>query len=421
MVGAANTVKKIIKILGFILSMLIACLNFTDDMIAARAFDGAVFTNSTALCDEGAGFLETLRGSTAFSARSIGVSSSTDETLSDSSLRIKFLKLIDAASIDIYESDRAELAVRGDAIGISIRTDGVIVVGFGGITLSSGETVCPAKRSGLRAGDVIKKLNGNDVCTANELQLALNSSSGAVYLSVERSGKTVEIKAEPVFDDSCSKRLGVWVRDSTIGIGTLSFSDESSGCAAALGHAVLDADTQTLIPVLNGSMVYADILGVIKGRSGTPGELKGTFSSKSEAVGTVERNGVFGVFGKVALERKDGLSIERAELLPVAFPDEVHTGEALIYSQLDSDAPQRYSCRIIRTIRQKSPDQKGLVIEITDPRLIDAAGGIVQGMSGSPIIQDGMIAGVVTHVFINDPSKGYGAYAFWIHQAMIED
>lgn len=409
--------RAVIKLLGLLLSLLIACLNFTDEMIAARALDGAVFVKSSAFAQSKLQVL--CEGSTkAFShSGSIEASSSGDESIESSTLRVYLFDLIEAARVRIYSEERVNLVPRGDAIGISIHTDGVIVVGFGDILLSNGSSVCPAKKSGLRSGDVIKKVNGKDVCTSNELQLALNSRDGAAKLGVERLGRLITIQAEPVTDTNGSKRLGAWVRDSTIGIGTLSFWEERTGSTAALGHAVLDADTQTVLPVLNGRMVFADILGVVKGKSGLPGELKGTFSSKSKQVGTVEKNGIFGVFGKLASYSGDSF-LSNAHAIPIAFPDEVHTGEALIYSQLDSGAPKSYSCRIIKAVRQKSPDQKGIVLEITDPELLDAAGGIVQGMSGSPIIQDGRLVGVVTHVFVNDPSMGYGAYAFWVYDAM---
>ena len=417
MKNTSSKCRAAVKLIGLLLSLLIACLNFTDEMIAARALDGAVFIGSSTFARSE--FQVLCEGSAkAFShSGSIEASSTGDESLKSSTLRVYLFDLIEAASVRIYGGERVRLVPRGDAIGISIHTDGVIVVGFGDILLSNGSSVCPAKKSGLRAGDVIKKVNGKDVCTSNELQLALNSTNGAAEISVERSGKLIAIQAEPVLDTEGGRRLGAWVRDSTIGIGTLSFSDESTGSTAALGHAVLDADTQTVLPVLDGSMVYADILGVVKGKSGLPGELKGTFSSKSEQVGTVEKNGVFGVFGKLAPDT-DAASILNCGAIPIAYPDEVHTGEALIYSQLGSGAPKSYRCRIIKTVRQKSPDQKGLVLQITDPELLETAGGIVQGMSGSPIIQDGRLVGVVTHVFVNDPTKGYGAYAFWIYEAM---
>ncbi|MBR5947430.1 MAG: SpoIVB peptidase [Clostridia bacterium] len=409
------------KLIGFILALMIACLNFTDEMIAARALEGAVFTHSSAFDEE---TLLSVNASSHAGAQlfgSMSVSSSDDETLEDSSIAVRLFDLIDATKIRVYNGERKLLSPLGNAIGISIHVDGVVVVGFGEVTINSGESVCPAKTCGLQAGDIIKKLDGRDVCTANELQLALNSSVGKVDMSVDRNGRLLTVTAEPVLDAEGGLRLGAWVRDSTIGIGTLSFTDEETGAVAALGHAVLDADTQTLLPVLDGSISYADILGVVKGKSGVPGELKGTFSSKSDILGTVERNCVFGIFGRLNQTADTGLILEGVQAVPIAFPDEVHTGEACIYSQLDSGEPQCYSCRIIRTVHQNRPDQKGLVIEITDARLLDTAGGIVQGMSGSPIIQDGRLVGVVTHVFVNDPTKGYGAYAFWISEAMSDE
>lgn len=407
--------KKIIRFIGFSLCLLLFAFSFSDRMTAYRTSGGVVFAESSALPQE---MLEKLFSYSSKNQRfdaSVTVSGSSDERMEKIEPLPRFFRFFAYESISVYNDERALLYPCGDAVGISIHSDGVLVVGFGEITDRNGKKVCPAKDCGLRAGDIIRSVDGRTVCTTDELRLALNASmQNEVEIEVIRNGKSVRLGVEPAYERGGEARIGCWVRDSTVGIGTLSFIAHADGRTAALGHAVIDQDTSTLLPVLNGSMVFADILGVSKGNSGTPGELKGTFSSKSAAIGSILSNNELGIYGKLDSEAY-ALFAER-EALPIAFPNEVHTGDAYILSQTDSGQPQSYSCRIIRAAKQKSPEQKGLVIEITDKRLLDATGGIVRGMSGSPIIQDGMVAGVVTHVFVNDPSKGYGVYAFWMYE-----
>ena len=284
-------------------------------------------------------------------------------------------------------------------------------MGLSAFTDGSGKKVSPAADAGLKAGDVILFAGGTPVSTAKELEAALSKLGGRAILVVERNGKRIEMTVSCGRTAEGEVRIGAWVRDSTVGIGTLSFYDESTGAIAALGHAVTDADTGALLKVRDGKLVIANILGVTKGQRGAPGELHGTFDENSPVIGSIPSNTELGIFGRSAEETR---SLLLGEAIPVAFPDEVREGEAQILSYAGGELIA-YSCRIIKTGRQDSPAQKGLVIEVSDERLIQLTGGIVQGMSGSPIIQDGKLVGAVTHVFLNDPLKGYGAYAYWMY------
>ncbi|MBR3299694.1 MAG: SpoIVB peptidase [Clostridia bacterium] len=416
---ARGRLGLMLKMLGIAVSLLIFALNFTDGMRAARAAGGAIFTNSSTLPADELALIEFL--SIGSGSAVPAASDALDERLEGAEPFKGIWALLGFGGIRVYRSERAELLPCGDAIGIAIRSNGVLVVGFGEVSDEGGRSVCPAKACGLRAGDLILAVNGTKVRTAAELQAALNAVhaapfEGAIELEAERNGNRLYFKAAPARDAGGTSRLGAWVRDSTIGIGTLSFVRIGDDRLAALGHAVQDADTSALIPVLSGEAVFADILGVERARSGTPGELKGSFSSASTAVGSIDRNCELGVYG--LLDGGCAALFLGRQTLPVAFPNEVHTGEAYILSQTDDGTPRAYSCRIIRTIAQSAPEPKGLVVEITDEELKSAAGGIVRGMSGSPIVQDGRLAGVVTHVFVNDPLKGYGCYAFWICESM---
>lgn len=407
---------KLKQFWGFLAAMLVFASNYTEDMRALRAANGAIFAS------ENVDFKQTVelfqKYNAAPSSTSMSVDGRLSEELNSGMLSVHLLNTISIASTRLYSVERADLIPCGDAIGISIYSDGVLVVGFGELTDQNGRSCCPARECGLKPGDVITGVNGRSVCTSNELQLALEAIRDDVRLNVERDGSGLSLSIRPVADSRGTRRIGAWVRDSTIGIGTLSFIDPKPERLAALGHSVSDADTLTVLPVLRGYITAAEILGVVKGVSGAPGELKGTFSSRSEAIGSVDSNGAFGIFGKLAASDANGAMLLSRKTLPLAFPNEVKTGEAFIRSQISDEPPQLYSCRIIRTVKQKGPEQKGLVIEITDERLLEATGGIVQGMSGSPIIQDGRLVGVLTHVFVNDPKKGYGIYAFWMHSSM---
>lgn len=340
----------------------------------------------------------------------VAVSGSSDERLGESVTELKLFGIMPARRIPTFVGERRELVPGGEEVGVGIHTEGVLVVGLGE-EVSGGEA-SPAARAGLKAGDVILEVNGVRTDTAEELTRALEASQGSAELTILRGSRKKTLKVS-FPDRGEANQLGIWVRDSTVGIGTLSFVDLNANRVAALGHSVSDGDTGSSIRVRNGRLRLAEILGVIKGSEGTPGELQGSFDSNSPEIGTIDRNTELGIFGELNASAAEYFA---REALPVAFPDEVSTGYAEIICSCEG-LPKRYSCRIVKVGRQSRPAQKGMVIEITDERLLQLTGGIVRGMSGSPIIQNGMLAGVVTHVFVNDPTRGYGAYAYWIEKA----
>lgn len=403
--------KKLIRLFGFLLALTVFAFNFSSGMCAVRSLGPAIFIES--------GSPSVPAAAAPYVSRSgaVTVSDSGDETLGGRRLRILLFGFAELANIPVNVSERAMLIPGGNAVGITIHMDGVLIVGFGDFTDLAGKKCCPAKHSRLRIGDIIIAVNGQNVYTAEEMQLALNADPERSLLTVSRGGKRFTVSCTPAATRDGSIKLGAWVRDSTIGVGTLSFVVRDGGETAALGHAVVDADTGCLLPVRSGTLSVASILGVTRGRSGAPGELRGTFSGSSPRIGSIIRNSDLGVFG--LLEDPENLyeNGTQPDALPVAFPTEVHEGDAMILARVDGEGVRSYACRIVRTTKQDRPDQKGLVIEITDKELLEKTGGIVQGMSGSPIIQDGQLAGVVTHVFVNDPLRGYGIYAYWMYSA----
>ena len=392
------------KTLAVLLAFLITAVNFGNLMTDIRNAPEVVYAETESeLSDKLAlGFSD--------HGLSITAERSSDQKLNPREVSLRYNGIISLRKIAACVEPRRSLVPGGQAVGISIYTDGVLVVGLSGFRSAEGISVDPAQKAGLKAGDVILAVNGESVSTADELRTLLASSSGSIRLLVDRAGSVFESVLTPEKSETGELRIGAWVRDSTVGVGTLTYYDPSDLTMAALGHAVTDADTGSLLKVKDGKLVIADIIGVTKGRAGAPGELHGTFSDGSYPLGEIDLNTELGIFGKLFPDAPRFLG---GEALEVAFPDEVHTGDAYIITSAGGDLSIR-SCRIIRTGKQNGPAPKGLVIEITDEALIGITGGIVQGMSGSPVIQDGRLVGVITHVLVNDPTKGYGAYAYWM-------
>lgn len=292
----------------------------------------------------------------------------------------------------------------GQAVGVALRTQGVLVVS----RVSSQEIRTP-----LRAGDVIVAVHGERIVSAQDLsRRIMEKDADSVKLSVLRGGKVIELSAaSPVSSVDGQRRLGVWVRDSTAGVGTLSYIDPMTMAYGALGHAIVDADTGEMLSVLDGAIMETDVVGVTKGERGRAGELKGSFLKEGRQIGSLETNCIYGIYG-VMNERTDGAFCPQP--LPVGSRRQVREGAATIISTVDEDGPRAYEVEILRCFDQEKPSQKGMILRVTDERLLEKTGGIVQGMSGSPIIQNGKLVGSLTHVYLDDPTQGYGMYIEWM-------
>ena len=292
----------------------------------------------------------------------------------------------------------------GAAVGVAISTQGVLVVGMG---------EGAGMQAGLRAGDLLLSVNGIPLSDATVLTDAVTAAEGQpLSLVIDREGRERTVMVTPRFDQSAgSWRLGLWVRDSTAGVGTLTYYDPQNGAYGALGHAITDTDTGSILPVRQGGLMQAEIVDVRKGQRGTPGELRGSFLREQVRLGNVKKNNVFGIFGALDASWQNPLYPEG---LPVGDRSQVHTGAASILSTVSGGEVREYTVEITQVIRQNAPAPKSMVLRVTDERLLSATGGIVQGMSGSPILQDGQIVGAVTHVFVSDPTQGYGVYIDWM-------
>lgn len=335
-----------------------------------------------------------------------------------SQIQLSLFGLLPIKSIAVYVSPQTSLVPGGQSIGVSLYTKGTLVVGRSDVVTQGGEVQNPAREADLRPGDVILQINGVEIENSSQLaEIVAKNGDEALHLQVEREGNTLELDIKAVRDQQDGKlRLGIWIRDSTAGVGTLSFYNPSDGRFGALGHPITDVDTGTLLSVKNGEIVHSRIIDVKVGEKGTPGELRGYFSGEGVGLGSIDKNTRYGIFGS-AYGRIENPVYPQA--LPVGGQATAHTGPATLLTTIDDQGVREFDCKIIKITRQSEPAAKGMVIEITDPELIRKTGGIVQGMSGSPIIQDGYIIGAITHVFISDPTKGHGVFVEWMLQNCI--
>ena len=315
---------------------------------------------------------------------------------------VKLLDTIPVKNVSLRKTQRRYVSLGGELIGLTLRTQGILVVGVESFASGSME-VSPAERAGLRIGDTIIKVNGQRI-DGNDTFLAQIAQSDGKGMTVEytRNRKTETTTLTPERSDLTDQyKCGLWIRDCTNGIGTLTYTDIERGSIASLGHAIYDVDTDEILPAAGGEFRTATLIGVTKGAGGAAGELKGMIGDTT--LGTLTVNCEGGVYGDLLLTPATGI------LTPVAMPDEIQTGPAQILTTV-TDGEKAYYDVEIEKINYRN-DNRNMIIRVTDPELLAVTGGIVQGMSGSPIVQNGMFVGAVTHVFLNDPQKGYGIFA----------
>ena len=287
----------------------------------------------------------------------------------------------------------------GQSIGVALRTGGVVVIGAAVV----GSSPSPARLAGLRSGDVIVSIDGVQPFTAGDVTVLLHE--GECRVTYQRNGVTQDVLVTPVKSEGAF-RLGAWVRDSAAGIGTLTFYDPETGRYGALGHPVTDADTAIVLPVEDGTIYENTIVGIEKGKNGIPGEILGQFYDGS-VLGDIDVNSEVGIFGYAAVPPEGSLYPEGLETVPAGS---VRTGSASILTTVDEKGMREFDCEILRIDRSREAATRSFTVRITDEELLSITGGIVQGMSGSPIIQDGKLVGAVTHVLVNQPDTGYGIF-----------
>lgn len=291
----------------------------------------------------------------------------------------------------------------GKAIGMKLYTEGVLVVGMSEI---EGEK--PYQNSGIQEGDRIVEINNKEISSTEDLIKTVNSCDGKkIEIKYIRDEETIMTSMIPVKTESDEYKLGLWVRDAAAGVGTMTFYEPSSGMFAALGHGITDIDTSDLITISDGELVTTSILSIVKGEKGSPGEIRGTIENGVN-LGEIYKNTSFGIYGNILNKTRLNLNQEEVE---VALRNEIQTGKAQILCELEDGNIEKYDIEIQRMFLNNNEDNKSMVIKITDSRLLEKTGGIIQGMSGAPILQNGKLIGAVTHVLVNDPTTGYGVFA----------
>ena len=325
---------------------------------------------------------------------------------SQTSATVSLFGAIPVKNVGIDEREIPLLAVGGNTFGIKLLMEGVLVTGFGEVEDVNGIKSCPADESGIRKGDIIKYVNNIPVDSNAQFQDIVNASEN-VMLTVQRDGEDFDVNITPAVSESGVKKCGMWIRDSIAGIGTVTFIDTETGRFAGLGHPICDTDTGEIIPIHSGEAVPVEITDAKKGVAGIPGEVHGRFSGESYGELTLNTNtGVYGILNSETLEN----ICADSEKYLLGCRQDITEGEAYIYTSVCGETPQKYSA-VIEKVDYNSEDTKNMIIRITDDELIGRTGGIIQGMSGSPIIQNDKIIGAVTHVFVADPTRGYGIFA----------
>lgn len=292
----------------------------------------------------------------------------------------------------------------GKAIGMKLYTEGVLVVGMSEI---QGQK--PYEGSGIKEGDTIIEINNVSINSTDELIQCVNSSNGkSIEITYVSNNEEKVANVEPAKDSDNEYKLGLWVRDAAAGVGTLTFYEPSSGNFAALGHGINDVDTYELIRIANGELVTTNILDIVKGENGSPGEIRGSIDNSSK-IGTISKNTSLGVYGNITDVSK--LNLSASKEMEVANRSEINTGKAEIMCELENGKIENYEIEIQKIYTENNEDNKSMLIKVTDEELLEKTGGIIQGMSGAPIIQNGKFIGAVTHVLINDSATGYAVFA----------
>ncbi|MFZ5644077.1 MAG: SpoIVB peptidase [Bacillota bacterium] len=329
-------------------------------------------------------------------------------------VQLKALGILPMHRIAVNVVAPVKLIPGGQSLGIMMHSKGVMVVGMSDIVDKTGNRVNPAEEAGIKIGDLILSVNGKKIVNEFQLknELSLNGYNEKITLELKRGQRVIKLKVKAAICSETNRpRIGLFVRDTASGVGTLSFYHPETGTYGALGHIISDIDTAKGIDLSDGKIAEAHIRAIHRGRKGNPGEKIGMIVEDGSITGTIERNTKYGIFGKIDTLPENPFF---KDSIPVAMSHEITKGPAEVYTVIEGTTINKYKIEIQEVFYPWNSSGKGMIIKVTDPELIASSGGIIQGMSGSPIIQNGKIAGVVTHVFINDPQRGYGIPVEWM-------
>lgn len=390
-------IKKVIKYLGIITApifilALITYLNY-------RILPDKIYLNDT----------ESVSNISIFNSNKINKAK-----FSSNKVKFNLLGLIPLKSVPVQKVSDLEVYPGGTSVGVRLTTEGVLVVGFSEIETAEGINESPAKLAGIELGDIILKVNDQSIEGSKDLISKVRAANSEnVKLDIKRNGELIS-KSIILLKESNEYKMGLWVRDSTAGIGTLTFYHKDTETFGALGHPITDGDTNKSFTIKKGDLLRSSVLSVRRGERGTPGELKGLFLNENESIGNISKNTESGIYGDAYTSL---INPSFNKPIPVGFRSEIVEGPAKIITTIGDGGPKEYQIEIAKLLPQEKAGPKSMLIKITDEELLQKTGGIVQGMSGSPIIQNGKLVGAVTHVLINKPELGYGIYIEW----MLED
>lgn len=326
--------------------------------------------------------------------------------------KLKVLNVLTVKNVTVNVIPDKKIIPSGEAIGVKIQTKGVLVVGLSSITAPDGKKHSPAANAGFEVGDTILEIDGHKIEKERDISTIVNENSQKkLNFLVERAGKRHNFNVQPIqsIDDDIY-RIGLWVRDNIAGVGTMTYYDPENNSFGALGHGITDIDSGVLINISKGTILKSRVASVQKARKTVPGEIVGIFYESDEPYGMIYNNTKYGIYGMIKKQYK----IDNKKAMPIALSYQVKEGPAKILSTIDGDKIEEFDIEIQKVNRQSTAGSKSMMLKITDKRLLDITGGIVQGMSGSPIIQDGRVVGAVTHVLVNDPTRGYGIFIEWM-------
>lgn len=351
--------------------------------------------------------INTILGINVKNAETMQASSNLNNSIVDKTgkmtLNLSLFNLFPVKDVTVNVIPKTSVIPLGKAIGMKMYTEGVLVVGMSEI-----EGKKPYENSGIETGDKIIEINNREINNTDELIACVNSSKGeAVEIKYISDTEEKVANIEPVKTANNEYKLGLWVRDAAAGVGTLTFYEPSTGNFGALGHGINDVDTYELIDIANGELVTTNIVDIVKGQDGTPGEIRGTIDN-GITVGAIAKNTSFGVYGEISNINR--LNINNSKAMEVANRNEIKTGKAEIICELENGITKTYEIEIQKIFLENNENNKSMLIKITDEELIEKTGGIIQGMSGAPIIQNGKFIGAVTHVLVNDCKMGYAVF-----------
>ena len=340
-------------------------------------------------------------------------SSNNNQEISDkigsTNLKVSLFNKITLKEINIDVIPKTKVVLIGKIAGVKLYTSGVLVVGMSEIRGQDNKKYKPYENTGIEEGDTITKINEIEINSTDELIEKVNNSNGE-ELNIEylHENEIKECSITPVKQTNNEYKLGLWVRDSAAGVGTVTFYEPETKTFGALGHGISDIDTGKLIDISKGEFVTTKILNIEKGQKGEPGKIQGSIE-KGTTIGNINKNTRFGIYGVV--DNLSAINIDMSKEMEVALRDEIKIGKATILCSLDNEIPQEYEIEIEKIYRDNNYDNKSMEIKVTDEKLLEKTGGIIQGMSGSPIIQNGKFIGALTHVLVNNPEEGYGVFA----------